>query len=354
MRDSRKRKATAAGCALLLVLAACKSGANEEPANQQVSLAKHASVTVYPVGMLGRPNEQVAKVVAMMLERGGLESIELGSPAFDGNSAGFSEFAATQTIKTDYALYAEYVGSPKRGVDEVRGVLVDAKGQVVWSECQKRGVRAFDKAKPKDPMSCTVLLVNRLRGPLHLDDPFRKDAPPSKFEQEMKRDSGVPDQAELDAMKGRAAKLRSAGKAATLVVYPARVGDEYSSDTAQGLADWLNGQSLATAHQADHRLPFSFTPDMNEQKVLWTAARSIQAALRKQPVDADYVLVAHYVVAPNNPTPFGVHTFVFDRNGEFVIVDFQNSHHRDFKRTKPTTAANRTKLTTVRLASYLK
>jgi hypothetical protein len=60
------------------------------------------------------------------------------------------------------------------------------------------------------------------------------------------------------------------------------------------------------------------------------------------------------VVGSRAKEAFAVHTFVFDRDGDFVIVDYQNSHHRDFRRIKPDSDENCLKLTAVRLASYLK
>ena len=218
MKEFQRNRALALGCVLALALASCQTGAEDDAGREQVSLPENSSVTVYPIGMLGQPNAQVGKVVVMMLERGGLERVELGAHAYEGDAAAFSAFAAKQKIETDYALYGEYIGTPKRGVDEVRGVLVDAQGNVVWKETQKRGDKAFDRAKPKDPMSCTTLLVKRLSGPLHLKDPLRKDASKSKMEERMKRESGVPNRAELEAMKERAAMLRSAGSKATMVV----------------------------------------------------------------------------------------------------------------------------------------
>jgi hypothetical protein len=328
---------------MALILVGCQSGSS---AQQTASIPAGASVTVYPITMVGQPRAEVGRVVAEMLERGGLEKVELAEQAFtpvaDSNfeeqSQRFAAFAASQSLQTDYALYGVYFGTPKRGVDEVSSVLVDSKGRVVWSDRQKAGDKAFDSAKPDNPMSCTVLLVNRLRAPLHLDDPFRADAPKSKIGERSRREAGMPDSTERKAMARRLETLRGASKPSVLV-YPALVGDKFGD--AQALTRLIQEQELVSARAAAGAL-------------LWSAARSIQELVRKQKPDADYVIFAHYVMGPNATTAFGVHTFVLDRAGDFVVVDMQNSHHKDFQRIAPRTSAECAKLATVRLASYLK
>ncbi|MHC4850088.1 MAG: hypothetical protein ACYTEG_16785 [Planctomycetota bacterium] len=335
---------------LALILVGCQSGSG---APQTASIPAGASVTVYPITMVGQPRAEVGRVVAEMLERGGLEKVELAEHAFvpaaasnfEEQSQRFAAFAAGQSLQTDYALYGVYFGTPQRGVDEVSSVLVDSKGRVVWSDRQKPGDKAFDSAKPDNPMSCTVLLVNRLRAPLHLDDPFRADAPKSKIAERSRREAGMPDSVERKAMAQRLETMRGASKPSVLV-YPALVGDKFGD--AQALTRLIQDRAAAGA------LEFRFQGSMNQQKVLWSAARSIQELVRKQKPDADYVIFAHYVMGVNAKTAFGVHTFVLDRAGNFVVVDMQNSHHKDFQRIAPRTSAECAKLATVRLASYLK
>jgi hypothetical protein len=49
-----------------------------------------------------------------------------------------------------------------------------------------------------------------------------------------------------------------------------------------------------------------------------------------------------------------VHTFLLDRKGEFVFVDYRNSHHRDFRRIDATSPAECASLSAARLASALR
>ncbi|MHC4940094.1 MAG: hypothetical protein ACYTHK_14085 [Planctomycetota bacterium] len=338
---------TTLGILTCLALTACKS------APEEAAIGK-GSVTVYPVIMLGKPQPEVAKVVAVLLERGGLEQIELASDAytpdaddFDAQSRGFACYAKQQSIETEYALFGVYVGSPETGVAEVRGVLVDGTGNVLWSDCQRPGDRDFDRVKPNNPMSCTKLLVERLRKPLELEDPFRVDAPRGKIDRQMQRQSGIPNDAERAAMRDRAGAVK---KGASVVVYPTLVGAKF--EPAAALVASINERGHLKARPGE-TVRFAFRGNMNQQKVLWSAARSIQEQVRTIKPDADYVLFTHYVIARGGKKAFGVHTFLLDRNGEFVVVDYQNSHHDDFKRINPHTSADCAKLAVVRLAGYL-
>src|ERR1041385_3248278 len=69
------------------------------------------SVTVYPVSLAGRPDADVANVVGILLERGGLQQVELEPAAFvpDGGqelaaeAAAFATFVQARCPGTEYA-----------------------------------------------------------------------------------------------------------------------------------------------------------------------------------------------------------------------------------------------------------
>lgn len=340
-----------------MLLAACSNGAAKQEEGPTVSIPHEASVTVYPVDLAGQPRVEVARVVASMLERGGMQRVEVSERAWSADASQSldpwaNEVAASVKAKSpasDYVLVGAYVGSPKRGVDEVRSVLVNANGEVVWSDCQKKGDRDFDRIRPSNPMTCTVLMVERLKRPMALDDPFRKGAPRSRHERAMDADAGVASEAELAAMRKRAAALSKDARP-SLVVYPVRVGDTYSSTESASLSRALEALGQVSASKDVRK--FAFTGSMNQQKVLWSAARAIQADLKKSPVKADYVLFAHYVKTPMKEEPFAVHTFLFTGAGEFVVVDYQNSHKADFNTIDPRTPAACTQLAVLRVQRH--
>jgi hypothetical protein len=94
--------------------------------------------------------------------------------------------------------------------------------------------------------------------------------------------------------------------------------------------------------------------DPNELKSLWDLAREFRDYARKNPPEADYVLYADYVFNPQNWEQGCVHFVVCDRQGEWVIVDMQNSHHPDYQGLKPASREGCDKLLVKRLEGYLR
>jgi len=97
----------------------------------------------------------VTEVVGFLLEQQGLRNIELGKTAFtpadakwEGLAAAVGAFVKTNPVTTDYALYAEYNGDHKPGLNELRAVVVDQTGAVVWTDRQTPQDVAFKKWKP--------------------------------------------------------------------------------------------------------------------------------------------------------------------------------------------------------------
>ena len=66
------------------------------------------------------------------------------------------------------------------------------------------------------------------------------------------------------------------------------------------------------------------------------------------------ILLADYAISARSGTAHAVHTFVLDAAGEWVIVDFQNSHQPDFRRIRPASREDCSELAVVRVASYLR
>ncbi len=333
----------------------------EQQARPQQSVPANASVTVFPVVLGEKPEANVTNVVGVLLERGGLKQVEVATAAyapertqpFAQQAAAFGTFAAAQGVQTDYALFATYLASATEGFTGVRGVLVDKKGTVVWSDEQRKGDKAFDKAKPDCPMTCSVFLVQQLRPTLHLADPMRQDAPEGKLAARMKTQSGIPAQKELDAMQTRLATLRQADGKAAWKVYPARIGAEWSAASATELADLLTRQGLAQATAVTEPIRFTTSKTSNEQQTLWSGARSLQQAVRAMGAGKEYLLFADFLMASDKKAG-AVHCYVLTPDGELVIVDFQNSHHEDFQRIAPGSASACCQLVATRLAGHLR
>ena len=353
------------GLSTMVTGGGCEQGeaqsASTDGMRSGVGLIENPSITVYPVVMAGHPNGQVAEVVGIFLERGGIETVEISPTVFnpdpdrsiDDQAEAFGAFVAEADLTTDYALFASYLGTPPTGVDEVRGFIVDGDGAVFWQDSQREGDSAFDEVSPDCPMDCCVLLVQCLREPLEMDDPMREDAPEGKLARKMREQSGVPTDKEFGNIQGRAEKLREGHAEKTLLVYPARVGETYCAECAERLVAQINERGLMKATVADAPLEFNAERDQNQQKTLWTGARSAQALIRESPPGADYVMAVDFLMDPASGHVGGVHTFVLEADGDWVIVDFQNSHQPDFQRIKPHGRERCCDLAVVRLASYL-
>jgi hypothetical protein len=299
-----------------------------------------ASLTILPVRLGGKPWDRVTEVVGLLLEKQGLRNIELGKTAFEpaetkleSLAAAVGAFMKTHPITTDYALYAEYNGDQKTGLNELRAVVVDQSGAVVWTDRQTPQDEAFKKMGERDPMTMSVLLVERLGPQLGLNEATAKAAKPGKLAAIMDQRSGLPPENERAALPGRQKAMKRALPAATLLVYPARIGGkEVSVPSATNIVRLLNQTGLCQAVQAEQPVLLKTSlADPNEMKTLWNLAREFRDFVRTHPPAADYALYADYAFNPQNAEQGFVHFVVCDRKGEWVIVDMQNLHHPDYQ-----------------------
>jgi hypothetical protein len=346
--------------ATLLAFACCSAPSTPAAPTVRPS-ASGASITVFPVAVAGRASSDAGNVVGILLERGGAASVEVADKPFvpeagadpASEPVAFGRWIATSGVTTELALRVAIDGSPQTGVAGVRTMLVDRQGAVVFEASDAKGSPRFDAAAPKEPMDCCVFAVNSLRETLGLNDPLRGDAPTSKLQARMQQRAGVPDEKEAESMMQRLATLRAAGKGATIRVYPARVGDAWSSEAATALASRIGKSGLGTATAEPERLPFVTQRSPNQQAVLWSGARSIQQALRARGGTSDYALVCDFL--PRGENAFGaVHTCLFAPDGSFVFVDYQNSHHDDFASVDPKTVDDCVEIAAMRVLGALR
>ena len=94
--------------------------------------------------------------------------------------------------------------------------------------------------------------------------------------------------------------------------------------------------------------------DPNEMNKLMDMAREFRGYVKKNPPDTDYVLYADYLFTPEYWDRGMVHFVICDRQGEWVILDLQNSDHPDYQSIKPTSKEGCSKLLVKRLASWLR
>jgi hypothetical protein len=357
----------ATGVCHFTVVAELQAGlAPDQQQRQELMKSKgpEDSLTILPVRLAGRPFDRVTEVVGLLLERQGLKNIELGKAPLEAAnladlnslSAAVGEFVKANPITTSYALYAEYNGDRQTGLNELRAVVVDQTGAVVWTDRQTPQDEAFRKLGQPDPMDLSVLLVEQLSPQLGLNEETAKAAKPGKMAAIMDQRSGLPPQAERDALPERQKAMKQALPGATLLVYPARVGGNKASvPSATNVVQLLNQEGLCKAVQAEQTIVLKASQAVpNELKALWGLAREFRDYVRANPPAADYALYADYVFNPQNSEQGFVHFIICDRKGEWVIVDMQNSHHPDYQSIGVTSRARCDQLLVKRLEGYLK
>lgn len=369
---------SASACAVVSRSLAAQPDEQVSPQQQQrlqamQAKAAEASLTIFPVVLWNTDQEkqaggafgkEVANVVGVLLEKAGMDNLETTTEAFvvpaevdfDQSTELFGAFVRRHPIKTDYALYGEYVGrtGPVR-IEEVRSVIVDKAGQAVWLDRQRPQDADFKRVKPECPMTCSVLLTQRLGRLLDLSETPRKDAGKGKFAQLMARKSGLPDKTELAAMEQRLAVMKKAGPTAKVAVFPIQLADGDLSKKAAGLlVSHLNNKGLLEARMMDATLAIELQRTPNEAKALWDLARSFRDHLKQNPQQADYALFGEYAISPRDGRAMAVHFVVCDQTGQWVIVDLQNDHHGDFQSIDPKSLDDCARLMVRRLEGYLK
>jgi len=205
-------------------------------------------------------------------------------------------------------------------------------------------------------MTLSLALAQRLGPLMGLNEQTAKAAKPSKMAAILNQRSGTPSESERAAMEPRLKAMKAACPGATLLVYGPRVdGDPSRPADAETLAKLINDAGLCKAVAAAEPAALRrLTHGPNEQKMLWDFARDCRSFVKNNKPDADYVLLADYAFTPDNWEQGMVHLVVCDRGGDWVIVDFQNSHWPDYQSIKPMSEDDCDKLIVMRLRSYLK
>lgn len=336
------------------------------------SQGTEASLTILPVRLGGKQlgpgiaesrgfRDRVTEVVGVFLEMMGLKNIELGKAAFDpaaktdmaGLAAALAQFVEQHPIATEYVLYVEFQ------TDGMSAIVADKTGALVWSDRLTAQDEPFTgKRGPPEPMAVVALLVKRLSPQLGLNEKTRKAARPGKMAAIMAQRGGQPPENETAPLPGRQKEMKKAMPNATLVVFSPRVraaGKATEAGNAADLAKAIHDAGLCKAEPAKESLLLKASQaDPNEMKVMWDLAREFRDHARKNRASADYVLYADYGFNPQHWQQGFVHFVVCDRKGEWVIVDMQNSHHRDYQSVKPTSKEDCDKILLNRLERYLR
>jgi hypothetical protein len=355
--------------ALLILALVSPTASAQAPSQEQQkkrelmkSRGPEGSMTVLPVILAGRPFDRVSEVVGVLLEQKGLRTIEIGPKpctppaniALDKLADGVAEFVKKNPVTTEYALYAEYNGSPQSGLVELRAVVVDKTGGVVWTDRQGEQDDAMKRLPQKEPMTFSALLVERLSLELGLNEETAKAAKPGKMARLMEERSGLPPETERAALPQRQRELRETRKKITLTVFPAQIGDTTNSASSTVLAKMITEAGLCKAMPAKQSVLLKVPRDPNQMKMLWGLAGAFREYCKQNPAGSDYALFSDCAFNPERWEQGYVHFVVCDRNGEWVIVDMQFSDLPEYQNIKPTSIEDCSKLVVRRLEAFLK
>jgi len=381
-----RRKTTLTLFVLITLLAACSDIPASEEKRKETLLKgfPEASLTIFPVthskitGPVDKSPEyrkfadalerafreearETAGILGLLLEEKGYDRFEMtdtefrfpeGKAARKERAAAFGKFVSELNLMTDYALCAEFTLHIEKSYQEVYWVMVDAKGGIVWEDSQ--GPDDPDFLVENELAGCE-LVCRRLTPVMGLDKLPKKELSEDKKEALREiRAKKPPSRSEFEAIENRLETMKKARGTARVLIRPTRVdGDHTEPKRAAHLAELINeaGLWLATVAQTGPVLEGYGWPD--ESVVLWLFARAAREHAQQHPADSDYVLFADYWLNPHGEV-WAVHFVVLDRAGEWVIVDLQNSHQKDFQRISPKTLADCDRLVLERLKEYLR
>lgn len=326
------------------------------------SRGPEASLAILPVRVSLPPEfrDRVGLIVGLLLEQVGLRNIQLRKGDFDpgntssmeGMAASLGEFVRKNPITTEYALYAEYHGDSQRTIDEFRAIVVDRTGEVVWIDRLTPQDEAFRNVGDPDAMGFSGLLVERLGAQLKLNKETAKAAKPGKMAAVGVETFGMPPENERTPLSERQKEMKEAKSKASLIVLPVRMGGTTMDEaSAANLAKMINAAGLYKAVASKQPV---LLKGSNAWDALGGMTFTFRDYVRKNPVDADYVLYADYVFDPQDWERGFVHFTVCDRKGEWVIADMQSSRHPDYQSIKPTSSEGCDKLLIKRLGGYLR
>lgn len=340
------------------------------PAEQQKRLdlmklkGVDASLTILPVKLMNQHWDRVSEVVGAILEEKGIKNIEVGTSIFiyeerasvKAIADSLKSFLLKNPATTDYILYAEMNGDNNPPpIDELFGLVVDNKGELVWSDFLNSNDKVFTDVDDPDPMGYSVLLTERLAPYFGLNEETARNAKPGKMAAKMRERSGLPPEEEMIGMHEREKALQSGLKESQLVVFPLRVMRQ-SDDYATGeLVKLVNEGGLSKALISKN--PLLLKPsvqDPNEMKALWDMAKQFRDYLKTNPQEGDYFLYGDYAFTPDNWQAGYVHFVICDRNGEWVVADLQNSEQTDYYNVKPVSVEDCNKILFNRLVNYTK
>lgn len=323
-----------------------------------------ATLTLWPVRLLGRTNDNVADALGLVLERQGMPSLASAPAAFDAKELAWDAIPAAfgAHVKANagkagvpagsYSLYAEFLGDPEQGPTEVRFVVVDAAGETVLVDRQTPADATFRRTAgaDRDPLGCASCVGERLfelAGWKKVAGGVRD----GRFAAMWEKKSGAPDRKERAAMQQRAGAMREGLASARVAVFTPVWAKADEVDGARFAAAVRQG--LACKDASAVSVTLAVAPAANQQKRLYDLAAAAKAQLLKQPIGADYAVAVELGFDAAGKSGF-TNVVVLTKAGELVLAEFQNDQHALFQEHAPKNLADGERLAVAMLARALR
>jgi hypothetical protein len=150
--------------------------------------APNISLIIYP-GLVNQIEKQdlvpgVAEAMALFFERAGVKNVEVSEDFFRPSAPDdvwkiareLGRLVQDKPVEADYAVFAEFIGTPKTGPDKIFTVVVDKAGDPVWVDTQARTDPLVKGIKQHTPLTASYVSVEKLRRRLNLTDPTGEDS----------------------------------------------------------------------------------------------------------------------------------------------------------------------------------
>jgi hypothetical protein len=360
------------GCGVGPLLAQAPSAMDSAQAQRLAKLKKcdpnNVSLALLPVQIWFKhpmiTSRIVANVLGAVAESYGMNNLDAldtefvppAEAAWEQVPVLLAEFLKKNQPKSDYVLYAQYLGDPNIGPKptEVRFVVTDAACNLVLSDRQTDKDEDFKRIVSGDPdaMGCSVLVAERLFSLLGWQKV--EGEPHGKFARKWAQESGMPSDEEKAAMEKSLEKFKANIKTIQIAVYSTCIGEDRNAQSAARLTSLVTKQLGYKTIKVDKQVSFQRQPSPNEQKLLWDLARAFRNYLRTNPADSNYAMLAEYFVSPSGGQVGAVHFVICEKSGDWVIVDFQNNQHEDFQRIMPKSIEDCDRLLVERLVKRLR
>lgn len=144
-----------------------------------------------------------------------------------------------------------------------------------------------------------------------------------------------------------------------ITVYPAVVRElgptvktSWDNESAAEIAEWLNSNGFGVARASEQKPEIAVKPRMNQAKMFRTGISSFGEWVRANPPETEYACVPEYLMMRNGKAG-GIHVYCVDRAGTPVFGSLSNSHWPEFKRVKPASVRDASRVAVGSLSRHL-